>query len=87
MSNDTAEKKDSIKLEGRNKTYSFSNDNEIQIRNISFYSKVNLAFIIKMNYQRIYDFMDELVCQYNKRDIINKVNEEKFPIIYYLKNI
>ena len=87
MSNDTAEKKDSIKLEGRNKTYSFSNDNEIQIRNISFYSKVNLAFIIKMNYQRIYDFMDELDCQYKKRDIINKINEEKFPIIYFLKDI
>ena len=86
-SNDTAEKKDSIKLEGRNKTYSFSNDNEAQIRNISFYSKVNLAFIIKMNYQRIYNFMDELDCQYNKRDIINKVNEEKFPIIYFLKDI
>ena len=31
--------------------------------------------------------MDELDCQYNKRDIINKVNEEKFPIIYYLKDI
>ena len=86
-SNDTAEKKDSIKLEGRNKTYSFSNDNEIQIKNISFYSKVNLAFIIKMNYQRVYDFMDELDCQYNKRDIINKVNEQKFPIIYFLKDI
>ena len=86
-SNDTIENKDSIKLEGRNKTYSFSIDNEIQIRNISFYSKVNLAFIIKMYYKRIYYFMDELDCQYNKRDIISKVNEEKFPIIYFLKDI
>jgi len=85
--NDTDENKDRIRLEGRKQTYSFSIYNEIQIRNISFYSRVNLAFIIKMNYQRVFDFMDELDCQYNKRDIINKVNKEEFPIIYYLKNI
>ena len=86
-SNDTNVNKESIKLEGRKQTYSFSLDNENQIKNISFYSRVNLTFITKMNYQKIYDFMDELDCQYNKRDIINKVNKEKFPIIYYIKDI
>jgi len=46
-----------------------------------------MTFIIKMNYQRMFDFMDELDCQYKKRDIINTVNKENFPIIYYLKDI
>jgi len=74
-------------LEGRKQTYSFSIDNEIQIRYISFYIKKNMTFIFKMNYQRMFVFMDELDCQYNKRDIINTVNKENFPIIYYLKDI
>ena len=74
-------------MEGRKQTYFFSIDSEIQIRNISFHSKKNMTFIIKMNYQRMFDFMDELDCQYKKRDIINTVNKENFPIIYYLKDI
>jgi len=86
-SNDTDENKDNINLEGRKEIYSFSFYNEIQIRNISLFSKRNLAFITKMEYQITYDFMDELDCQYNKRVIVNKVNKDKFPIIYYIKDI
>ena len=86
-SNDTDENKDNIYLEGRKEIYSFSFYNEIQIRNISLFSKRNLAFITKINYQMTHDFMYELDCQYNKRDIVNKVNKEKFPIIYYIKDI
>ena len=86
-SNDTDENKDNINLEGRTQIYSFSFYNEFQIRNISLFSKRNLAFITKMNYQMTHDFMGELDCQYNKRDIVNKVNKEKFPIIYYIKDI
>ena len=85
-SNDTNENKDNLKLEGRKNTYSFSFNNENQISNISFFSKVNLAFLTKVNYQLTYDFMDELDCQYNKLDIVNKVNNNKFPIIYYIKD-
>jgi len=81
------ENKDIIKLEGRKQTYSFSINKEAQIKNISLFSIINLAFIIKMNYQKTQDFMDELDCQYNKR-IINEVNKkDNFPIIYYLKDI
>ena len=73
-------------MEGRKQTYFFSIDSEIQIRIFPFKEK-KMAFIIKMNYQRMFDFMDELDCQYKKRDIINTVNKENFPIIYYLKDI
>ena len=83
--NDTDENKDMIKLEGRKQAYSFSINKEAHIKNISLFSTINLAFIIKMNYQKTQDFMDELDCQYNKRGI-NEVNNS-FPIIYYLKDI
>jgi len=90
QTNDTdenTENKDRIKLEGRKQTYSFSINKEAHIKKISFFSRINLAFIIKMNYQKIQDFMDELDCQYNKRGI-NEVNKnDSFPIIYYLKDI
>ena len=34
-----------------------------------------------------YEFMDELDYQYNKIDIANKVNEGRYPLIYYIKDI
>ena len=82
--NESDVNKDNINLEGK-KTYSFSIYKET--KNISFLSEQNLVFNIKINYQKSYEFMDELDCQYNKRDFINKVNEDKFPIIYYIKDI
>jgi len=85
QTNDTDENEDIIKLEGRKQTYSFSINKEAQIKNISLLSTRNLTFIIKINYQKTQDFMDELDCQYNKRGI-NEVNNS-FPIIYYLKDI
>ena len=74
-------KRDDINLGGKN-SYSFSIDNES--KNISIFSERNLAFNLKINYQISYEFMDELDCQYNKRDI---VNQDNFPLIYYLKDI
>ena len=75
--------KDNIILEG-SKTFSFSSYNST--RNIYFFSEKSFAFNIKINYLMTYEFMDELDCQYNRRDIVNKVKQDKFPIIYYVKD-
>jgi len=78
------EKKSYFFFEGK-KTYSFSIYNET--KNISFFSQRNLALNIKINYKMTYEFMDELDYQYNKIDIANKVNEGRYPLIYYIKDI
>ena len=74
---------DNYQLEGKN-TYSFSLSNKIPFENITFQSKTNLIFYIKITQQIKYNFMNELNYHINKKDIIKK---DKNPIIFFIKDI